>query len=311
MQPEGPIPEVELGRGVDLGELQLAFQPVVDLEDGSITSVEALVRWEHPTRGLLWPGQFLDDSTEADVQRRVTGWVLNDAARCAAHWRAEYPEQLITVAVNLSDDDLESPNLAQHLANVLRAHTLEPGALALEISETALFANLERAKTRLLAFRDLGVQVFVDDFGTAYSSVVASLESMPTEAVYVLPESVGAMKGEAHDGILMSLASIESLPIDVIKIDRHFVQRLFAGEREGALVESVIRLSHRLGFRVQAEGVEHETEAVRLREVGCDLAQGYYFHRPQTSGYVDVLLREAANARASAAAEAAEGAISS
>jgi EAL domain-containing protein (putative c-di-GMP-specific phosphodiesterase class I) len=95
----------------------------------------------------------------------------------------------------------------------------------------------------------------------------------------------------------MSLASIESLPIDVIKIDRRFVHRLFAGEREGALVESVIRLSHRLGFRVQAEGVEHEAEAAGLRAVHCDLAQGYYFHRPMTSGYIDVLLREATVAR--------------
>ena len=208
----------------------------------------------------------------------------------------EFPDQPITVAVNLSAHDLESPNLAAHLANVLRAHELEPGALALEIGESVLYADLERAKIRLVSFRDLGVQVFVDDFGTAYSSVVSSLETMPAGAVYVLPESVGAMKGEASDGILMSLASIESLPIDVIKIDRRFVQRLFAGEREGALVESVIRLSHRLGFRVQAEGVEHEAEAAGLRAVNCDLAQGYYFHRPMASGYIDVLLREAASA---------------
>jgi EAL domain-containing protein (putative c-di-GMP-specific phosphodiesterase class I) len=223
--------------------------------------------------------------------------VLNDAARWAAHWRAEFPEHPITVAVNLSERDLEASNLAAHLANVLRAHDLAPGALALEVGESALYANLERARSSLLAFRDLGVQVFVDDFGTAYSSVVSSLETMPASAVYVLPESVGALKGEAYDGILMSLASIESLPIDAIKIDRRFVQRLFAGEREAALVESVIRLSHRLGFRVQAEGVEHEIEAARLREIGCDLAQGYYFHRPQTREYVDVLLREAAAAR--------------
>jgi diguanylate cyclase len=297
MQSDMSVPEAALGRGVDEGQLQLAYQPVVDLLNGSVTCVEALVRWEHPTRGLLWPGEFLDDSVDPEIQRRMTGWVLNDAARSASHWRTEFPDQPITVAVNLSGHDLESPNLAAHLANVLRAHDLEPGALALEVGESVLYADLERARVRLVSFRDLGVQVFVDDFGTAYSSVVSSLETMPAGAVYVLPESVGAMKGEASDGILMSLASIESLPIDVIKIDRRFVQRLFAGDREGALVESVIRLSHRLGFRVQAEGVEHEVEAARLRDVNCDLAQGYYFHRPMTSGYIDVLLREGQAAR--------------
>ncbi len=296
MQSEMPVPEVALARGVEGGELQLAYQPVVDLLTGAVTCVEALVRWDHPTRGLLWPGEFLDDVVDPDAQRRVTGWVLNEAASAASYWRREFPDQPITVAVNLSAHDLESANLAAHLANVLRAHELAPGALALEIGESVLYTDLERAKIRLVSYRDLGVQVFVDDFGTAYSSVVSSLETMPAGAVYVLPESVGAMKGEASDGILMSLASIESLPIDVIKIDRRFVQRLFAGEREGALVESVIRLSHRLGFRVQAEGVEHEAEAAGLRAVNCDLAQGYYFHRPMASGYIDVLLREAASA---------------
>jgi diguanylate cyclase len=280
-------------RGVDVGELQLAYQPVVDLGDGSLTCVEALVRWDHPTRGLLWPGEFLDDCLDADVQRHVTGWVLNDAARSAAHWRAEFPTHPIAVAVNLSEYDLDSVNLAAHLANVLRAHDLPPGALGVEVSESVLYSDLDRARRSLLAFRDLGVQVFVDDFGTAYSSVVSSLETMPADAVHVLPDSVGTLKGEASDGVLMSLASIESLPIDSIKIDRQFVQRLFAGDREAALVESVVRLSHRLGFRVQAEGVEHEIEVARLRDVGCDLAQGYYFHRPLTAEYVDVLLREA------------------
>jgi EAL domain-containing protein (putative c-di-GMP-specific phosphodiesterase class I) len=297
MAAESPTPQPGFGRGVDLGELQLAFQPVVDLRDGSVQCVEALVRWDHPTRGLLWPGEFLDDSVEADVQRHLTGWVISDAVRWAAHWRSEFPDHPITVAVNLSEQDLESSNFAAHIANVLRAQELPPGALAVEVGESALYADLERARAALVSFRDLGVQVFVDDFGTAYSSVVSSLESMPASAVYVLPESVGAMKGEAYDGILMSLASIESLPIDAIKIDRRFVQRLFAGDREAALVESVIRLSHRLGFRVQAEGVEHEIEAARLRDVGCDLAQGYYFHRPQTREYIDVILREAAITR--------------
>jgi EAL domain-containing protein (putative c-di-GMP-specific phosphodiesterase class I) len=297
MPSEKAAHDTEFDRGVDLGELQLAFQPVVDLADGSVPCVEALVRWDHPTRGLLWPGDFLDDSVPTDVARHVTGWVLNDAARWAAHWRDEFPEHPITVAVNLSERDLDSTNLAAHLANVLRANDLAPGALALEVGESALYADLERARTSLMSFRDLGVQVFVDDFGTAYSSVVASLETMPSQAVYVMPESVGAMKGEAYDGILMSLASIESLPIDAIKIDRRFVQRLFVSEREAALVESVVRLSHRLGFQVLAEGVEHESEAARLREVGCDLAQGYYFHRPQTREYVDIILREATIAR--------------
>ena len=195
MTADGPTPENGFGRGVDLDQLQLAYQPVVDLSDGSVTCVEALLRWDHPTRGLLWPGEFLDDCADADVQRHVTGWVLGDAARAAAHWRAEFAEQPITVAVNLSERDLETPNLAAHIANVLRVHDLPPGALALEVGEAALYVDLERARAALVAFRDLGVQVFVDDFGTAYSSVVSSLESMPASAVYVLPESVGALEG--------------------------------------------------------------------------------------------------------------------
>ena len=120
MQSEMPIPEVAFDCGVDVGELQLAYQPVVDLVSGAVTCVEALVRWDHPTRGLLWPGEFLDDVVDPEAQRRVTGWVLNEAARAASFWRDEYPDQPITVAVNLSAHDLESPNLAAHLANVLR-----------------------------------------------------------------------------------------------------------------------------------------------------------------------------------------------
>lgn len=293
MPSEVPADDPGCARDLETGELQLAFQPIVDLHDGSLRCVEALVRWDHPTRGLLFPGEFLDTDIDLDASRRVTGWVLNDAAGWAAHWRAKFPEHPITVAVNLSDRDLDSPTLAAHLANVLRAHELAPGALALEVGESSLYGDLERASDALLSFRDLGVQVFVDDFGTAYSAVVSSLETMPARAVYVLPESVGAMKGEAHDGILMSLALIESLPIDVIKIDRRFVQRLLTGPREVVLVESVVRLCHRLGFQVQAEGVEHEIEVARLREVGCDLAQGYYFHRPLQPEYIDVILREA------------------
>jgi EAL domain-containing protein (putative c-di-GMP-specific phosphodiesterase class I) len=297
MQSETPNPELELGRGVDFGEFQLAYQPVVDLNDGSVVCVEALLRWDHPTRGLLWPGEFLDRG-DADVRRRVTRWVLSEAGRWAAHWRRRFPDRPITVAVNLSAEDLDSSELATALAKVTRANQLDPGALAFEIGEAALFSDVERARTRLLAFRDLGVQLFVDDFGTAYSSVVSSLETMPADAVYVLPESVGTLLGEAHDGILMSLASIESLPIDVVKVDRRFVQRLFADGKDSTLVESVVRLAHRLGFKVLAEGVEHDNEAMRLRDVGCDLGQGYYFHRPQTREYVDVILREALRERA-------------
>jgi EAL domain-containing protein (putative c-di-GMP-specific phosphodiesterase class I) len=299
MHAERAEPELELGRGVDFGEFQLAYQPVVDLRDGSVGCVEALLRWDHPTRGLLWPGEFLDRG-DAAVRRRVTRWVLTEAARWAAHWRRRFPERPITVAVNLSAEDLEAPDVVDQVAKVVRTNELDPGALALEIGEAALYADLARARTRLLAFRDLGVQLFVDDFGTAYSSVVTSLETMPAQAVYVLPESVGALLGEAHDGILMSLASIESLPIDVLKVDRRFVQRLFAERGDSALVESVIRLAHRLGFRVLAEGVEQESEAHRLREAGCDLAQGYYFHRPQTREYIDVILREDIRERAAA-----------
>jgi EAL domain-containing protein (putative c-di-GMP-specific phosphodiesterase class I) len=295
MQSESPVPGI--GPGVDFDELKLAYQPVVDLRDGSVVCVEALLRWDHPTRGLLWPGEFLE-RTDAPARRRVTGWVLNEASRWAAHWRRRFPHRPVTVAVNISGEDLDSDGLAAQLAKVVRANELEAGALALEIGEGALFSDLERARSRLVAFRDLGVQLFVDDFGTAYSSVVSSLETMPSNEVYVLAESVGTVLGEASDGILMSLASIESLPIDVVKVDRRFVQRLFADTRDASVVESVVTLSHRLGFRVLAEGVEHEGEALRLRDIGCDYGQGYHFHRPQTREYIDVILREATRERA-------------
>jgi len=276
----------ELNRALDRNELLLAYQPIIDLGDGTLGGVEALLRWNHPARGLLWPSDFLPSIDDTELSNRLGSFVIDAAADQAAAWHSQMPGCALMVAVNVSARHLEADELLVHLASAQRRNDLDPGTLALEIDERTLFANIVRNRTRLESLERLGTRIVVDDFGAAYSAPVDG------SAHHLAVEGVGA-----SDGLLLSLALLEELPIDFVAFDRTLWERLMTGTHDAVVVDAAIRVAHRFGFRVLAEGVETAAEADELRDSGCDLAQGYYFHRPQPPDYIELLLREARDAR--------------
>jgi EAL domain-containing protein (putative c-di-GMP-specific phosphodiesterase class I) len=265
----------ELRRALDRNELLLAYQPIMDLGDGALGGVEALLRWNHPVRGLLWPGEFLPGVADAGLSARLSSFVIHRAAAQADAWRSRMPGRPLMVAVNMSASQFASDDLLVQLASAQRSHDLEPGVLALEIHERILFDDIARAGERLASLEELGIRIVVDDFGTAYADA-------PTAT---------------RDGLLLSLVALEEFPVEVVALDRRLWERLSVDAPDAAVVDGAVRIAHRFGFRVLAEGVESAPEAEQLRDCGCDLAQGYYFHRPQSPEYIEILLREARDAR--------------
>ena len=243
-------------------QLTLHYQPKVDLDDGAVRGVEALVRWDHPTRGLLYPDSFLELAEEAGLMRPLTELVLAMALDQAARWHAA--GRPLTVSVNLSASSLVESDLPEQVADLLLTRRLPATALQLEITEETLMADRDRARLILQRLRDAGVQISVDDFGTGYSS----------------------------------LAYLRELPIDELKLDRSFVFPMADDARAAALVVSTIALVHSLGLRMVAEGVEDRIALDELTRNGCDQAQGFYLSRPLPPGQVDAWLesREARTA---------------
>jgi EAL domain-containing protein (putative c-di-GMP-specific phosphodiesterase class I) len=275
----GPlIAQAELSRGLDRGELHLAFQPIVDLYDASVVGVEALLRWQHPERGLLWPDEFLLFAQD-DLSSRIGRWVVQTAASYAGRWRQQFPGDPIVVGVNMSGRQLDPGDLAVWEERLTRLK-IDPGSLAVEIGETELLGDTDRNRTRLEAVKGLGLRVVVDDFGSTYVSDATSA-------------------GAARDEAVAALELLDQLPIDVVKLDRNLVTAGGTSERDAELVADLVGLAHRDGLHVIAEGVETRDEVRLLIEVGCDLAQGYHYHRPQPPEYVDVVLAEQARARSS------------
>ena len=240
----------DLRRGVGDGELRLHYQPRVEVRTGVLAGVEALVRWEHPTRGLLPPSEFVEVAEESGLIRTLGAWILDEAVGQAVRWQREDPDAApVEMAVNLSARQLADPALVDMVTGALDRHRLEPSLLVLEITETALMGDPEAALSALAALRALGVGLAVDDFGTGYSS----------------------------------LTYLKQFPIDELKIDRSFVQGLGTDPGDSAIVASCIQLAHALGLRAVAEGVETETQRLALLRLGCDLGQGYHYARPLTA----------------------------
>nr|WP_276612243.1 bifunctional diguanylate cyclase/phosphodiesterase [Kineococcus vitellinus] len=235
----------DLRRGLGRDELVLHYQPKLDLRSGAVTGVEALVRWQHPDRGLLTPDAFLALAEHSGLMRPLTRAVLRLALRQAADWWRAGHE--LSVAVNLSASDLLDAQLPTRVQELLAAAGLPARALELEITETVLVADPVRAHQVLRALRALGVRIAVDDYGTGYSS----------------------------------LSYLQDLPVDDLKLDRSFVVRSAGDERSAAIVRSTTALAHALGLRITAEGVESEEVLTQLRAAGCDAAQGYHVARPQ------------------------------
>jgi diguanylate cyclase (GGDEF)-like protein len=235
----------ELRAGLDRGELTLHYQPQLLVAAGTVAGVEALVRWNHPARGLVLPDHFLPLAEHAGLMGRLTCEVLEIAlAQCRA-WRDQ--GLYLTVAVNLSASNLQDTSLPAYVADALARHGVPPEALHLEVTEEVLMRDAERATAILTQLREMGIRLAVDDYGTGYSS----------------------------------LAYLHALPLDDLKLDRAFVAHCDTDPRSAAIVKSTVELAHNLGMRMIAEGVEDQAALDRLDEWGCDLVQGYHLSRPQ------------------------------
>lgn len=235
----------EFGRALaQASELHLVFQPKVSLHHGSCLGVEALLRWNHPDAGPIPPGEFMPIVETTALARATTEWVLEAALRQLAAWRADGVS--LQVAVNVSAVNLEEPDFSDRVLEGLARHGLPAACLALEMTESALMRKPKIAHDTMARLAEGGVKIAIDDFGTGYSS----------------------------------LSYLQDMPADVVKIDQSFVRGMEKDERTLALVTTMIKLSHDLGHRVVAEGVETEEVAQLLRAAGCDEAQGYYYGRP-------------------------------
>jgi diguanylate cyclase (GGDEF)-like protein len=238
----------ELRRAIERDELLLHYQPIVDLVSRALHGVEALVRWQHPQRGLVSPMEFIPLAERAGLTKPLTVWVLREALRQLRRWRDEGME--MSVSVNLSMRTLHDPELPELVHDLIEHAGVPSHLVGFEITETDVMADAEGAMRGLRALRELGVKIAIDDFGTGYSS----------------------------------LAYLHRLAVDTVKIDRSFVSRITTDENSAAIVRATADLGHALGLEVVAEGVEDATAWSRLQSVSCDAAQGYHIGRPMKGG---------------------------
>jgi diguanylate cyclase (GGDEF)-like protein/PAS domain S-box-containing protein len=233
----------DLRHSVERGELLLHYQPIVDLELGRCVGVEALCRWRHATRGFIAPGTFIPLAEENGFIRRIGLWTMQEAMRVIS---GPNGAAVPIMSVNLSMRNLRGPDLAANLAEMLERTGADPSRLKIEITESAMMADADHTLAVLGELQRMGIRLSIDDFGTGYSS----------------------------------LSYLQRLPVDDIKVDRSFVLNMLTNPSDEAIVRSTIELAHNLGLRAIAEGVEDAPTIDRLRELGCDLAQGYFLGRP-------------------------------
>jgi len=253
--------ETDLRRAADRHEFLLYYQPVVSLQSGRIAGFEALLRWQHPQRGLLTPGECLPVAEEIGLLIPLGAWVLQNAAKQSRAWQVEFPvAPPLSMSVNLSCKQfLQSGELLMIVDETLKATGLDPCSLALEVTETVMMENAEAALATLAQLKDRQLRISIDDFGTGYSS----------------------------------LSYLQRFPIDNLKIDQSFVAQMKPAGDSLEIVRSIITLAHSLGKQVIAEGVETGEQLALLRSLGCDYGQGYLFSKPLETDAVGKLLVDA------------------
>jgi diguanylate cyclase (GGDEF)-like protein/PAS domain S-box-containing protein len=239
--------EHDLRGAVEAGHLRIYYQPVIDLRDNKVIGAEALVRWQHPDRGLLEPSDFVPFAEESGVIIGIGHWVVVEACTQAQQWRKAYPQVDLTMSVNLSVSELAQPGLTDFIAETLTESGLPPDRLCVEITETALMAAGRSARRAIETLRSIGVRFGIDDFGTGYSS----------------------------------LAYLQQLPVDVLKLDRSFIDGLGTRGPTDTIVEAILRLGTGLGLITIAEGIERDEQMDRLLALGCAAGQGFLFGQPQ------------------------------
>ena len=250
--------EQQLSSALDNDELRLHYQPMYSMETGSMLAVEALLRWEHPLRGLLPPSEFLDVAEGPHLVLPVGDWVVHAAVAQALEWRRSAGEAAPMIWVNICCDQLGRHHLPGVVEHALSSTGLDPAKLGLEITERQLARRVDAAASDLIALRNLGVGLAVDDFGTGYAS----------------------------------LDYLRMCTFDEIKIDRSFVAGLDSDRTDTAVVSSIIALGRSLDLSVVAEGVETSEQYVRLRQMGCSVSQGYLHHRPAPASTITTVLLE-------------------
>ena len=257
--------DAELRNAIERGEMRVLYQPIVRLDDHRIVGVEALIRWQHPTRGLIAPDMFLDLAEDSGVIHQIAQFVLDVACRDVRSWHAAHGvDQPLTLCVNLSASQIQHAEIVAMVSSALATSGFPPHSLTLEITETAIMHDTEATLARLFELKRLGVRLAIDDFGTGYSS----------------------------------LGYLRRFPIDVLKIDRSFVDNVALRTDAMALVRAIVDLGHNLGLQMVAEGVENADQARELKLLGCDMGQGYLFARPiDSAGLVDILARRPPTSR--------------
>jgi Amt family ammonium transporter len=251
----------ELAGAARRGELVLDYQPIVDLADGMFSGVEALVRWQHPSRGLLPPYAFIDLAEETGAIVGIGSWVLETAAGQLREWQRRYNLPELKLSVNVSVCQLDDPGFADHVGDVLRRTGLDPRSLIVEVTESVLADPAGGAAGSLETLRRQGVQVALDDFGTGYSTI----------------------------------GYLRQLPVDILKIDRSFVSGEHANRPGDLLLGAIVGLAQRLALDVIPEGIEEPDQLARLQEMGCRTGQGFLLSRPVPAEVIGRLLASPAS----------------
>jgi diguanylate cyclase (GGDEF)-like protein/PAS domain S-box-containing protein len=244
-----------LRAALETQQISVHYQPIISMADGRVDMVEALVRWQHPTMGVLSPADFLDVAEETGLIVPLGKLVLREACRHIRRWRDQFDDTMM-VSVNLSAAQLRDPSLPDEIHQAMTEAGIGPGALMVEVTEGALISDVAGASTLLESLWSLGVTIAIDDFGTGYSS----------------------------------LSHLQRFPVDVIKIDKSFVDSVCVGSEESMVVRSVLAIGAEFGLQVVAEGIESEEQHVELQRLGCDYGQGYLYAVPTPAQGIDDLL---------------------
>ena len=249
--------ENDLRRAVERQEFALHYQPIIELQTGRMTGMEALARWEHPTRGIISPMEFIPVAEETGLIIPLGRWVLETACRQARIWQNEYfGEEPFAITVNLSGRQFQQASLIETIKTALKKSGLPPACLVLEITESMMLQNTEATILKLHEIKDLGVRLAIDDFGTGYSA----------------------------------LSYLQRFPVDILKIDKSFVDKISSGREGAAVARAIITMSDTLNLKTVAEGIEKIEQKEVLQNLGCELGQGYHFARPLDAEAMDEFL---------------------
>ena len=250
--------ETDLRQAVNLNEFNLQYQPIISVETGRITGMEALIRWQHPKKGLISPGDFIPVSEETGLIVKLGEWVIDEACSQLAKWQKQFPsDPPLTISVNIASKQL-MPGFVNHIERAIHHSGLTSNSLIIEVTETMIMENAEVVAPMLQQLKKMNVQLHIDDFGTGYSS----------------------------------LSYLHRFPVDVLKIDRSFVSRIGTNGDNLEVIKAITTLAHSLEMHVVAEGVETEEQVSQLKALNCEFMQGYYFSKPLDSKNFEELLQK-------------------